>query len=67
LPLYNPKPVARCGCQAQECKLIDHSFMILLALFVPFIYFCFPETAQLSLEEVDSRSSIYLYSHLYRG
>jgi hypothetical protein len=34
--------------------------MILLALFVPFIYFCFPETAQLSLEEVDSKSSIYL-------
>lgn len=29
-------------------------FMILLALFVPFVYFCYPETSGLSLEEIDN-------------
>lgn len=28
--------------------------MILLALFVPFVYFCYPETSGLSLEEIDN-------------
>lgn len=28
--------------------------MILLALFVPFVHFCYPETSGLSLEEIDN-------------
>ena len=29
-------------------------FMILLGLFVPIVYYCYPETSNLSLEEVDN-------------
>ena len=29
-------------------------FTILLATFVPIVYFCYPETSNLSLEEVDN-------------